>query len=226
MPNSYPADSDILAAITGSGAPIPSGFSASGLAAAAIDIWEKSTGYEPFLSSGVTTMRTYDPPGPNHQKMDGFSLLGGSRMLDLGAGAVSISQVNIGVGPGAPGTTMTLDEDYWPEPKNAPLENRPFERIRFRSPIFGPEASVQITGVFGFGLTVPDDAWLAIVQLGAATGFDLIMAGLAVSPSEWQEDKVRQAWNPAGMSAGGRLLRQSALRILNSYRRMGWLDEE
>ncbi len=226
MPNSYPADSDVLACLQESGVALPAAFSGTGLAAAAIAIWEKGTGYQPFLCLGANTVRTYDPPGPNHQRMDGFSLLGGSRILDLGAGAVSIQQVAIGVGVGVTGTVLTLGEDYWPQPKNATLEGRPYERIRFRSPVFGMEASVQITGQFGFSLAVPDDAFFAITRIGASMGMEMVLEGLLTMPNQWQEDKVKESWNTESMQQGAGLFRASARKIMDSYMRMGWLDEE
>lgn len=225
MPASYPADSDILLCLQGAGAVLPASFSPTGLAAAAINYWERTTGYEPFLCSGSEGMRSYDPPGPNHKQMNGFSLFGGSRVLDLGSGAVSISQVVIGVGVGVSGTALTLGEDYWPEPKNGPTENRPYERIRFRTPVFGPEASIQVSGQFGYSLTVPDDVFLAITRYGAAIGLDQIMAGMKTMPAEWQEDKVSQSWNFATVQSGADQLRNEANRILMGYLRMGYLDE-
>lgn len=226
MPANYPADSDVLACLQGAGAVLPAAFAPAGLAAAAINMWERRTGYEPFLCNGNVTTRTYDPPGPNHQRMDGFSLLGGSRVLDLGAGAISVQQVSIGVGVGVNGTVLTLGEEYWPEPKNSTAENRPYERIRFRSPIFGAEASVTVTGQFGYGLTVPDDVFLAIVRLGAALGLEQVMEGMKLQPSQWQEDKVAQTWNLGAAQQGAAQFRDEADQILWGYIRMGWLDEK
>ena len=55
-------------------------------------------------------------------------------------------------------SALTSGRDLWPEPLNADVIGVPWQRIRFRAPIFGLESSVVVSGLFGYGSTVPEDA--------------------------------------------------------------------
>lgn len=73
---------------------------------------------------------------------------------------------------GSTSTLWTQNTDFWPLPDNAPDNSLPYQMIRlnrsFYAPIWGAGwRSIRITGRWGFGTTIPEDAWLAMVQLGA-----------------------------------------------------------
>lgn len=216
----YPTDADILAILTQSGAVLPAGFSTSGLAAAASAEWESATGWRPFLSSGVATVRVYDPPGPNGAGRLRPRACGGGDLLDLEAGAISVTSVTVGVTDSSPGTVLIEGQDYWAEPLNSSSEGLPFERIRFRLPQFGLPASIAVSAVFGYGLDLPDDVWQAVAAMGASIAFEQLGDGRGQRPTEWQEDTVRESWSAANAAARSRL-RAAADRILRRYVRLG-----
>src|SRR5580704_1881625 len=100
----YPTDSDVAA--LAASVPLPSGYTFTGMGAAASAEWERRTGYRPFLGSGVDSTRLFDPPGPNRRTLSGYSLLGGGRILDLESGIYGLTSLSIGVGQDAPGTAL------------------------------------------------------------------------------------------------------------------------
>jgi len=214
----YPTDSDVAA--LAASVPLPSGFAFTGMAAAAAAEWERRTGYRPFLGSGSGSTRVYDPPGPNRRTLSGYSLLGGGRILDLESGLYGLTSLSIGVGPSAPGTALTLGTDFWLEPLNADQIGVPWQRVRFRAPIFGLESSVAVTGLFGYGSSVPEDAWQAIARLGCALGLEALVEGLRLGAVKWAEENVSEAYDPTLISGLGDSMRSWAERVLAGYVRI------
>lgn len=216
--SAYPTDSDVAA--LAASVPLPSGFAFTGMAEAAVDEWERRTGYRPFLGSGTVETRMYDPPGPNRRTLSGYSLLGGGRLLDLGSGLYGLTSVSIGVGPDAPGTPLTLGTDLWLEPLNADLIGVPWQRIRFRAPVFGLESSVAVAGLFGYGATIPEDAWQAIARLGCALGLQAVAEGLRASPTRWSEDAVAESLDGPLLTSLGQAFRTWSNCVIGAYRRV------
>ena len=218
----YPQDSDVQALCVSSAVTLPSGLSFAGMAQSAIDAWEHRTGYRPFLSAGVAETRSYDPPGANRRTSTGFSLLGGGRVLDLDCGLIALTAVNIGVFAGTIGTVLLQGTDYWLEPYNAPNIGDPWQRVRFRAPVFGFEQSVQVVGIFGYGLSIPEEVWQAIVRLGAAIALEGVAEGLKSGAVQWQEDRVKEEMNPQLIATLGKEFRSYGESMLRRYRRVGF----
>ncbi|MHB8637812.1 MAG: hypothetical protein ACYC96_15210 [Fimbriimonadaceae bacterium] len=214
----YPTDSDVAA--FAASVPLPSGYTFTGMAAAAVAEWERRTGYLPFLGSGVSTSRSFDPPGPNRRTLSGFSLLGGARILDLQSGLYGLTSVSIGVGPSSPGTALVSGADFWLEPLNADAMGVPWQRLRFRAPVFGLESSVVVVGSFGYGSVVPDDAWQAIARLGCSLGLAALTEGMKLGAVRWAEENVSEAYDPVLIAAVGETMRAWAERVLAGYRRV------
>jgi|GEM_PF-1982806 len=217
----YPTDADVQALCEGLNIIFPTEFGLVGFAASAIDEWERRTGYQPFLGSSALVTKVYDPPGANRRLTSGFSLLGGGRVLDLGCAMYAITSVTIGVGVDAPGTVLTQGSEFWMEPLNAPSMNNPWERVRFRAPVFGMESSVQISGNVGFGSVIPEDSWQAILRLGGALLLETLVEGLRAGSVIWQEDKVREELSPVLVGQVGQSFRSFAETVLLRYIRVG-----
>lgn len=203
----YPTDAQIQAFLTSIGYTLPAGFTVSGYAAEASAEWERRTGFVPFL--GQTQTRMYDPAGPNKRLILGYRLRGGSFNLDLNAGLYRVDSLTIGVGVGDAGTLLTANQDFFMLPAMAPQENSPWTSIRFLIPQFGTDLSIQLTGGYGYGAQIPDDAYKAVLRMGAikvidetfavtlAGGSSLKQADFAItygkSPSEDLQEKVDSA---------------------------------
>lgn len=140
-----------------------------GAVESATEEWENNTGWRPFLSA--TQTRTYDPPGPMRGPVGvwfGINNMGGSRVLPLYTGILSVTTLKVGVTASSAGTTLTLGTDFWLKPQNATSFNQPYRSIEFAVPQWGNPQSITVTGPFGYSTTVPNDVWTAIIKRGAA----------------------------------------------------------
>lgn len=148
-----------------------------GAAAAAADDWERQTRWLPFLSSGLSETRSFDPP------VD-------SPILFLSAGLLSLTRITVNVVGGSAGVPLVAGRDFRLLPQNAPAQSKPSEIVEFLSggypagawqagfagigygfsPLagaYGQAGSVQITGEWGRVLAVPADAQQAVLRMGA-----------------------------------------------------------
>lgn len=123
----------------------------------ATDDLQQDSGYKPFKAARdaqgnlIETERKFTPDGPTVRSYT--ALVGGSRVLFLGTGLLSLSQLTID------GTEFTQDVHFWLEPESAIEEGEPFTRIRFD---YGPRCKRQgiaITGVWGFCAELPETVY-------------------------------------------------------------------
>ncbi len=172
MPYSaYPTGADVDAKLTAAGVDT-TGLDTDSAIGAAIASFERQTGRVPMLAGEATT-RLFNPP--------------------TGAGLVMSLNNDLAALPDTVtvnGLAMIEGTDYWCEDTNAPQFGWPFQRIRwsiYRWPMNWAVQlpqwvnSIAITGQWGYGLTLPDDAWTAMVELAcvelyqeaanAATGY-------------------------------------------------------
>lgn len=154
----WPVITDIDAAYASAGLTPPSAAREQMALDAAIDMWNRGTGYIPFLAVSATI--PFDPPG------GGSSLYaaqrGGGNLLRLPNGLVSVSALSVG------GVSRVENTDFFLKPFDAPAKLGPFEIIEFNGPVFGTARSISITGVWGYSLTIPDSAWYAVLELACA----------------------------------------------------------
>jgi len=157
---SYPSSDRLSTFITGHGLDVTN---YEGLLAGAIDAarrsFENDTDHRPFLAATSATERAFDPPtnGPL-----------------LFCGSLAVAPTSVTYQPyGSSAETLTLRQDYTLEPSNALSMGEPITRLRFRRRWTTPLApeqlqSVLITGRWGYATEVPDDAYQAILERGAA----------------------------------------------------------
>jgi len=149
----YPTASDLIDFVTS--ATIPVGFAEMFMAAAS-RAWERDTRWQPFLSSGAIETATFS-------RMRGEALFGGD------IGFLSVSNVAID------GLVMPPSR-YELKYRNT---NGPARAIFFHDFQTRALGSPVVTGVFGYCLTLPDDAQLAILQKGAAAAFRWLSSSAA-----------------------------------------------
>lgn len=154
--SAWPVITDIDDAYTSAGLTPPSDRRKTIMLAAAIDMFSRATGYNPFLAG--TQTRYFDPPGPLRSP----GMLGGGFVLRLSNGLVSVSSLTIA------GVSKTADTDFFLKPYNAPNDFKPYERIKFACAVYGQPKSIVITGAWGYGAAIPDDAWLGVLDLACA----------------------------------------------------------
>jgi len=154
----YPTTSDLLTLLQGIGAVDnpPSEaqqtlLDSQDFVQEAIDLWERETGYIPFLADALGSTWDFE------------SDLSGC--VDLKGGFVSISTVNLN------GTDRILNRDYRTMPRNAVAELKPITYLEWCGPVrpFPPlpdrVASLQVTGVRGYSVLLKDSHWNAILRL-------------------------------------------------------------
>lgn len=176
MPAAYPTPADLVAILPTS-ITVPDSDTLQGFLDEAVQELEQTTGHNPFLAGAAATRR-YTPSKA------------GDHILQLDAGLVSVSAVTYC------GTALTLNTDYWLKPDNAAVRSRPYTHIQFRSGKWtaihdGETAPIAITGVFGFGLTVPQEIWEA-VRCGAAWKLTQSMASTTEESSISEVIKAKQ----------------------------------
>lgn len=128
----YLLDAKVISAIPD---PIPASWET--LLNAAIQAFEKETGWMPFIASETPETRTF--------RTDSF-------LLQLPTGAVEVEEVAVG--------DKVLESSQYLLTPFAP----PYLSIEFRSK---PYDLVHVTGIWGYAETLPDDVRLAILQHAA-----------------------------------------------------------
>jgi hypothetical protein len=132
---------------------------------AEVQRWESETGWNPFLAESAASVQTLVPSGMVWQ--------------DLNGGYVSVDAVRWA------GRTLTPGEDYWLEPSGAPAHGRPYTWLQWGIPVQG-RAPIEVEGRRGYGVTIPMDAWLAVLDRAAAR----VLISEQAQPGAWRE--VRQ----------------------------------
>lgn len=179
-------------------------FDYDGAISAAIADWERDTGLVPFLKDATDQTVYYDPPG--HQGREGVYGMqrGGHRSLYLpsqdGSVFSSITSVTIGYSTASAGTVLTANGDYWLEPRNAAINNRPYEWITFGGRQFGSLSSIVVVGKRGWPV-VPDDAWEAVRQRAAVILMPQIQAKRSGGVIAEQHGDDRWQYGDKGMYA-------------------------
>jgi hypothetical protein len=101
--------------------------------------------------------RTFAPPANRTGYLDFDADLAGAPTLVQYAPA------------GATAETFVVATDYRLEPLNAARDRRPYEGMVLRRRWWSPlgmdyTASIEVTGNWGYGTTLPDDAWAAMLR--------------------------------------------------------------
>lgn len=176
----YPTDSEIAAFVASCGIVVPSTFSFAGYGAAASNIWEQLTGWQPFLKDSVATARLYNPPGsqPVNKQWSNYQY-GGGRILNLYAGIPSAADLTSVV---CTATSQVINTNFFMTPTNAPNIFRPYTRIEFVVPYWGTANTTVVTAKWGFCTIIPEDAWQAILRIGANLAATDFLEQILLSP--------------------------------------------
>lgn len=202
----YPTDDDVKLLVAGSGVTLPAGFVFAGYADAATQEFQQLTGFVPFLKDSSDVERVYGPPGRR-----------ASNVLELGAGLLSLTSLRVEVTSDQPsGRPLTQNRDFWLKPDNAAVEGRPYTWIKFLRPVFGLPSSIVVAGRWGFGATVPDDAWEAIRRLAASQAAKDALQGIAAAPETIKDDDVTVTQNSS--EALGAAWAEYAQRVIGRYK--------
>ena len=156
----YPTAADLAAVLTGGGITVTAGLSAllTDAAAAGRQAFENATGRVMLAPVGDVT-KEFAPPEPHYGLVD---------IPDLIAVTSVVYQPE-----NATPETLVDGRDYWLTPANAPDDGKPWTTLQMRRAWVLPTLhsnlrAVKVTGRWGYGAEIPEDAWLAMCFLGLA----------------------------------------------------------
>ena len=175
----YPTAAQVETFLSAAGVTLPSGWDTTSEIQAAIAEWEQLTGYSPFFAT--TQTRVFNPPGfgPNNY----WAVRGGQNVLKLDSPLISVSALSVS------GVARTAGTDYY---LGQPNEARHWF-IRFARAVTGLQDCISITGSWGYGANVPDNAFQAIKKKAAAAVVDAaISQALSLGLSSMKEDDVSE----------------------------------
>lgn len=161
MPASWPTVEDVRPLMDMTALVVPDSVLQASLQAG-VTIFERGTGYKPYIAEGSTSDQYASPN----------DCLGG--LLRLPVACYTVTAVRVGLSStDTTGTLLVENEGYWLEPLGSDHVNY----IRLNALPSGGWRSIKVTGRKGRALTVPDDAWAAIVNYAIARGQSLVTGG-------------------------------------------------
>lgn len=204
--STLPTDNDVKTFLQSVGIVFLDTYDFSGSAERGYLEWQSLTNRHPFLSTGASQTRVFNPPG--------FStgirkISGGGQTLWTDPGLVSISSVVVS------GNTFVSGQDYY---GIIHLGSGPVDCIKFVRPIFGERNSISITGVWGYSSTVNAEVWNQILRLGAATIIPDILTSIGTSPDRIRttDKEISLRTSESSLIAANRWA-EDALRIARRY---------
>jgi hypothetical protein len=136
----------------------------------------------------------------------------------------------------APPETLAEGTDYWPLPANAPATGFPWTGMEFRRRFWAPllyhqHHALEITGSWGFGTTLPADAWRAMLIRSAtlaltsiSTSAILSIAGGGLPLTGWKEADVSEDYAivpfSTVMTAARASWKEDYMAAISAYRRV------
>lgn len=178
--SAYPVNTDLTALLEAAGLTVSAEVTAllSTFAEAGWVEFERRTDRRPMLA-GTAATRRFDPPTRSQE-------------LHLWPTLVTLTSVTY-TPTGASATTLTSGTDFTPLPWNYAADGLPISRIRFatrrwQEPLWiGQRGSLYILGTWGYGATIPNDAWLAMAALGCIDALPMLSQALTNGIVEWHE---------------------------------------
>lgn len=164
MASAFPSDNQVRdflidAKVLEAGSSLPA--SLAGVSETARKIWERDTGYSPWIAT--TQTRYFDPPQ--------------GTLLELGAGLLAVTSLKVDIQYDADGNVkpdsgkvLQQNVDYYLLPLEAPSVERPFTMVEFKVARYGEKRTIEIVGSWGWGSganAVPQDAFDAVLRLAA-----------------------------------------------------------
>jgi hypothetical protein len=199
----WPTDTELTDRLNGLGVTaIPDGVDLEFEVEQAVEMLERESGISPFLADASAVTYNYDPTRSN--------------ILDLRFPWFEIDSVTVD------GTALTLNEDYWLHPINAP-----FRSIEFNQVLFGEPQTVVVAGKRGMGANIPARAWAAVLDYAAGSVHRV--ASMAGTVDMGEVKRLKQGtveWEFGGSGSGSdqdtaSKLQNAAITVFRSFRRMG-----
>lgn len=173
---SWPVAADLTNRLTALGTSLPAGLTAAEVIDRAVEEWERRTKWMPFLAE-TSDSTTY------------FDYYGGT--LDLKGGYVAFTSVTVNIDTGYAGEVLAANDAYHALPSHADGVGRPYTELLFQDPPQRLARSVKVVGKRGFAVTIPFDAWEAVLDW-AVRYVLTFAAGTQGQVVEFQQDTVKK----------------------------------
>ncbi len=212
MPHAAPPTAaDLTVLLTAGGVTLPDA-TVENAVAAGIESFERDIGR--VMLAGEASTRRFTPPSNTNE-------------LDLIGDLVPDDGITVEFTPrDSTPTTWTEGVDYWLLDEDAADRNRPYTRLLVRQGFFYPfppsyRRSIYITGPWGYGPTIPDDAWLAelygsllwLIDVGMVSKVGFLFA------SGWKEAVDTETYSIQGINDRTDAWRGLYMSAVASYRR-------
>lgn len=92
------------------------------------------------------------------------------------------------------GAVNVLNQDYFLLPENNDEMGKPFNIIEFAVPIYGPRKCISVTGKWGYGVTIHERFWNAMLNRGAFLCYGQLAAGIAKGVVSWKNDDTSASY--------------------------------
>jgi hypothetical protein len=126
------------------------------------------------ILAGASLPRTYDPPQFPRP------------ILLLRAELAAFTSLTVG------GVVKNLNTDFFLKPENADQIGHPWNAIEFVVPVYAARRSIVVTGQWGYGLTVTDQFWDAILCRSAHICYPHLAAAYSKGLVSWKEDDTSE----------------------------------
>lgn len=208
----YPIDADIETLFLGAEISFPDAFSFNGYAAMARQEFERRTGRIPFLIDAEDEVRVFDPPGAISPNSSNQYVVGGGKVVQLMAGLLELTSVTLG------GQVKVLGTDFRLMPMNAPKMRRPYEWLQFFYIVYGVPSSLVVTGKWGWGAEIPEDAWKAMIRLGGCLALRDLLQAQSIGIASWTDGDVSESNSPALLAKVGAAWEEFATPVIERYK--------
>lgn len=206
MPHAdYPTAADLEAYLEAAGVSVGT-LDLAQAVASAIAAFETATGRRMLAEDGT---RLFDPPTNPSATLDLLEDLAGTPT------ALTVA-----------GTALAFGTGYRLLEPNAEARGKPYWAVQFGAPrVFGAASypywnSVSITGAWGYGAEIPDDAWEAMLQAAAALLGPQLAIVIAGGLVKWTEADVTEDYGAKPYSEQIALWDGFAKQTTAKYRRV------
>lgn len=190
----YPAEDDLAALIESAGLTVPPLLDLQSKLDGAVAEWEARTGWQPYLSTGESERRLFDPPAAG-------------RSLYLQGGLLSLTSLAVGVVPdptgaygAVSGSVLVNNLNFYLRPQNAIARGLAITEVEFLSRVRGVPQSVAITGVWGRVLAVPGDVWQTLLKMAALSCAPELALSISRGLAEVREGDEMRRFASSGVS--------------------------
>lgn len=205
--SAYPTASDVITGLQAAGIlttdfPYLSSL-AAGAAEAGKDLIERACNRR-FLA-GSSEARYFDPPN-------------NGRTLFLDFEATTVTSVTLG------GSTLTLNTNYWLLPYNYSAQGVPINRIDFATIFVAPllagnRRSIVVTGTWGYGATIPETVWQAMIYQAQLQLLPAIREIQNTGAEDWREADVAEKFGTQSSSAFLNRIAEQSMNNIKGWRR-------